>query len=308
MLKDAYQTTACKAYEMKKVVLQIEEAFVKGELVPAQDSDLPVLPDVGSVYDVYMVTDSSESVSPFAHPILIEKDEGYRFIAVDVRPFMGRTRDGEIKINAKTDLDFLMLRAGMQNYWTVQGPEDLAALGSFPVTAYARWVSEAITRRMGIDAETQVRLLILSAYFYLCQFKDKDQINENAQLKMAGQVARALNINAESVLGSLEGVDHIGTLSEFIEESQKIGNVRLEKLNPGLLVAVTSTGWFGANAHEIMAVALEHPPTFISLVHASLNHRGYQRSLFAKNIQSLDRRGVGKDFTQNLQRLPRIGY
>lgn len=314
MLKDAYQTTACRGYDLKKILHELRRASIEGSLRYVEDLDIELPNEVGSHRDVFVVTEQASNVPPFAHPIIFSLDDSGPstelnsvIIAIDIRPFASRGRSGEFKVNAKGDFDFLSLRAGLMNYWMVDGERDLAALGSFPITVYSRWVADAISRRMALDPETQMKLTILSGFFYLCQFKDLTDVDENEKLKMAGQVARAVNISADTCISVLENVQPLADLAAFTAAAREVtGNVRLDKLNTGLVVAVTATGWFGANAQEIMAVALEHPPTFLSLVYAGLNHRGYHRAMFAKNVQQLDRRGVGKDFTYNLSRLPSL--
>ena len=323
MLIDAYQTTACMAYDVKKIVFEINKATivstgkVEDSLVDYEGFDIKASDTVGWTENLTLVV-TGEDIPTFAHPLVIDPESkellsehpeevpGYFDIYIDVRPYISNKR-GEFRVTSSGDFEFSILRASLESYWVTSGPEDIASVGSFPVTAYARWVAEAITRRMALDAQTQMDLTILAAFFYLCQLRQSTELTETDRIKMGGQIARATNINAEVCINRIESLPHINRISSFIELAKEtIDNVRLEKLNTGLLVAVTSGGWFGANAQEILAVGLEHPPTFLAVLYASLNNRSYHRSHFAKNIQALDRKGAGKEFTYNLKRLPKL--
>lgn len=308
MFKDPYQTTACRAYDSESFRFKIEKAIAHGEIEHVGIlNDIGVENKVGKMSDVFVITDKCETVPPIAHPFVFEsvnsEDEG-QIIVVDLRAFVKTGRSGDLKVTSTVDLNFTLLRSGLTNYFATENTRDLASVGSFPVSIYCRWVAEAVSRRLAVDGETQMKMTILAGVFYLCQFRDKEDIDDNELTKIAGQVARATRISAEICIMTAERAGPMTTIAEFIEALQGLDSVRLEKLNPGLLVGVCCTGWFGANAQEIMAVALEHPPTFLALVYAGINHRGYQRSMFAKLVQQMDRRGAGKDFTYNLDRLP----
>jgi hypothetical protein len=49
-----------------------------------------------------------------------------------------------------------------------------------------------------------------------------------------------------------------------------------------MLITLTGQSWFGLNAKEILAIALEHPPTWTTIVHHALQERTYRNSVIAK--------------------------
>ena len=158
---------------------------------------------------------------------------------------------------------------------------------------------------MNLDPSSQIKVSIIAGYFYLTLFRD-EEIDHNDRIKLASQVSRATrNLDTEQCLEVIEDLPEMKNVHEFIETMvEVVDSSRMKKFNAGLLYSIIGGGWFGANAREVMAVAVEHPPTFIALVHAAINDRSYRRSLFAKMVQDLDRKDLGKTFTSNLARLP----
>ena len=57
--------------------------------------------------------------------------------------------------------------------------------------------------------------------------------------------------------------------------------------------------WFGANAKEILAVALEHPPTWLSLVYIALKERSYKNTSLAKIALRYALNKGGNDFIRS---------
>lgn len=308
MKVDAYKTVACRSYDTKKIEYEARRAYIEGTSRHISELNLHGTNSAFSLFNICAVTEKSGNVPPFSQPILLPRDghDTSPIVAIDIRPFVSYKRDGGLKISSPSDLDFLILRAGATVYWNSDGAQDLASVGDFPVLVYSRWVSESISRRLALDPDAQMRISIIAAYFYLCQFRKAEDITETVKMRMVARVARATNVNAERCMVVLDDVEPMSGLEDFLTQLSKIDNVRMEKLNAGLLVGITSTGWFGANAQENMAVALEYPPAFISILYSALNHRGYHRAMFTKLVQSADRRGASKDFTYNLSRLPKL--
>ena len=75
---------------------------------------------------------------------------------------------------------------------------------------------------------------------------------------------------------------------------------RLASLNAGFLVTAIGGVWFGANARENVAVSLEYPPLFITLVYKALMDRSYHSTMLSRFVEISNRRDAGKDFTRNL--------
>lgn len=310
MFKDPYSTTICQNYLMGKVVDQIKKHAIMGgeQLVPANNplSDRPM-------YGLYKVVPGLADIPPFAHPVtIVQKDsDGYERAAtyVDVRSFTRRDVNGEIKVTGIMDHNFAMLRGFLQQIWHGDDWISLQNLGIYQVTMFSRWLGGMLTRRFALAPETQMRMAVISSFYYLCLFLD-DQVSadgelpENERLRIATMIARATMINAEEVLNIMSGFkvarDANGLVELIKNESQ---TVRFESFNLAQLYATVTGGWFGFNAKETLAVALEHPPTFIAIALMASQERGYRNTEFGRISEQYKNADNLKSFIFNAKNL-----
>lgn len=310
MFKDPYSTTICQNYLMGKVVDQIKKHAIMGgeQLVPANNplSDRPM-------YGLYKVVPGLADIPPFAHPVtIVEKDsDGYERAAtyVDVRSFTRRDVNGEIKVTGIMDHNFAMLRGFLQQIWHGDDWISLQNLGIYQVTMFNRWLGGMLTRRFALAPETQMRMAVISSFYYLCLFLDDhaaagDELPENERLRIATMIARATMINAEEVLNIMTGFkvarDANGLVELIKNESQ---TVRFESFNLAQLYATVTGGWFGFNAKETLAVALEHPPTFIAIALMASQERGYRNTEFGRISEQYKNADNLKSFIFNAKNL-----
>ena len=89
----------------------------------------------------------------------------------------------------------------------------------------------------------------------------------------------------------------LGNITEFCSTVQNVlENVRLKDFSMGMLVTLIGNSWFGVNANKILAIALEHPPTWLAVMGSAINYKGYKNTTIAKTIDKVNKRGVGNQF------------
>lgn len=72
-------------------------------------------------------------------------------------------------------------------------------------------------------------------------------------------------------------------IKDFCAQVKEITeNNRLQAFEEGILVNLLIASWFGTNAREMIAVALEHPPTWIALVYAAFTEKSYKNTVISK--------------------------
>ena len=304
MIKHVYETLPCAGYQLEGIVKAIKLAKTDGSLLPLELSDGTV------IGRCFLVTPAAKEVPPFAHPIQIHEQmpNGFHtfYIVADARGFMRMDSFGKYKITARSEYDFTVMRTYLQKLWTDGHPSDLLNCGTIQLAAFTRWVSESIAQRLGLEPLAQMRATAIAGMYYLSLFKaTTDDIRED-QLKMATQVAKATYIPLDKILEIVEGLDPMTCLKDFCDRLASHGQtIRLEKMNPALLYGILCGGWFGANAREIVAVALEHPPTWAALLYTAITDRGYRNCAIARYVEAVNKGDAGRTFTYNLARLPR---
>lgn len=308
MFLHSYQTTPCAAYNLSKTISAVQRVAIAGDLMTVTDLASGTFKE-GTLSQLYAVTPKNSEIPPFEHPLVVTDHHGQGekpIIVLDLRPHTRQQRDGSIVAATRSGMDFDVLRGALQRDWMNLTPSDFLALGDFPITVYTRWVADNVTRRLGLDAASQVDLTVLTGYFFLWLFRDeKDGIDNSEKVKLATRVARSTYIPVEKCLEIIEPLEvALVDAGTFVETAKEVVlSARMNQFSLGLLYSILSGGWFGANAHSVLAVALEHPPTFYALIYTALNDRSYRRSLFARLVEQLDKRDAGKTFSYNLARM-----
>lgn len=294
MIKTPYDTTVCRHYHLEPVVSLLRVAKIEGETISAQSSSKKKFKGVETVHPY------AKSIPPFTQPLLLD---GVWFI--DARAFLTVDRaEGIVRATAPGELDFLILRAVLSKAWNEGEVQSMSYFQDLPARIYARMMSEAIVRRLGLDPMEQMRLSVLSAAFYLTRFMTEASGEVN-QIGLATRVARTTSVPADKVLIILESVGELpDNIEGFCEKAKMISaNARIQQLNAALIVTSLSGMWYGANSRETVAAAIEYPPFFNALVATSLSERSYKNAPFAKLVQQSDKNGQGAVFLRHVNEL-----
>lgn len=298
-----YDTFACHSFLMKKTIDALEDAFVMGHLVPSADDPRVLLVEGGAPV--------VDKIPAFAHPISFNpRNEEQGYIAIDVRYF-GKygTNSGQLGfvVRNRGEYDLAQYRAKLTRIWETEFPTILQNVSDIPLAVYASWISEGLSRKYMLEPREQLNLQVLAAYFYCCLFLDEQDMTESAKLKLAGRISRAIRTSVNSVLEIIEPLSVIAGIQQFCSVAPgAVGSIRLTQLNPGTMYTILQGSWFGVNSPEIVATAIEHPPTWLSILMAAFDDRSYRNTPISKIAErSSGRAGQGTQFTQAVKNMIR---
>ncbi|WP_233875021.1 hypothetical protein [Paraburkholderia adhaesiva] len=279
----AYDTTQCSGYVLDRLESGLKAALLAGALAPANEA--------ATILEVHGGQPLADAVPEFAHPWLIEHDHG-RTIVFDARPFGAFDRiSGEFVIRNETEYGLQRRRAQLNDIWVNDDPALLRDVSPVAMSLFAGWISENVARRFALDPREQLDLAILSAIHYLSLFSDDGSPgahpDAHQRTRMVMQVSRALRCPGEEVMTLLEKHQHeiSGIPGLCASAAEATGSVRLRELNPGILISIIKGTWFGINAAEMLAVALEHPPTWLALLAAAHIERTWRNSGLARMVE-----------------------
>lgn len=184
MFIEPYQTSLLKGYPVKKLVDQLEVLYIDGSLTPVvfggRGDDLN-----GAIVEI---NPGTQGVDPLMAPLMIETRNGPK-VVIDSRASKRQSRDGAMVVAQPSDHRFAVREAALTHLWAHDGPASFSQLGVLPIRVFARWFSEGIVRRQGLDPMDQLRLQTLAAYYYACSFV-MDDLTPARQLGIASVVSR----------------------------------------------------------------------------------------------------------------------
>lgn len=297
-----YECKPCAGYQMDAVTKALKLADLEGGLAPIQINGK-------TINSVWGIVPENKEIPPFAHPFPFKDRHDGQLVVIDSRAY-ARSRAGEPLVPANfAEYNFNAVRAALTSYALKHGVADMAGLGDLPMTVFARFLAEKITRQLLFSPQEQMLITMVSAVFYSCHFREADPkengpFDERELQRLSLKVARATRIPAEVIFEHAGALRHMETIDDYVEVLREVlNNKRAEGLNVRLIYALVGGGWYGLNAKETTAVALEHLPTFLAMIYMSLLDRSYRNSGIGKTVLAADRSGAGKSFLLNLSRL-----
>jgi hypothetical protein len=124
-----------------------------------------------------------------------------------------------------------------------------------------------------------MRLRILAAFFFHCLFLEKDYIHSDELRQLAVPIAKAAKAPVNDTMAILEQVEYVKSVEDFVAQSKLIiENPRMELFNLGILSMLVGGTWFGTGGREMAQAAMEHPPTFLSMLYLSFAQKGYKNA------------------------------
>ena len=295
--KTAYETTACNGFNLHKIKTAIEAAVYDGSMGSIPESKINTVIGGSAL---------ANNVPSFAHPILVSAgNDNAEQMFIDARPYGKYDTDNrEFKVRGEIEYSALVLRARLNYIWVFDNTNWLRDVSQAPVAVYASWISEAVAKRFALDPLEQFKLSILAAIFYNSQFSDSEELDERDKMRIVTSITRSIRASANDVIEIIDNVPTIRNVSEFCSLAESVtGSIRLKELNVGVLYTILGGTWFGTNAKETIAVALEHPPTWISILVASFTERSFKNSQISKLTERPSFKRVGEDFVRAILNL-----
>lgn len=290
MFASAYETTAGKKIHADSVSRAVLDYITMNST--AENSQL-IIGDRGEgTHKFYRLLPGSAKIETFSQPMVLKTATDDLAYVVDVRPFTRITNpvNMDFDVTSIEKYESLLERMLLQIAWDERGPARLLGLGILPIRMYAMWVTSSIAKRTGIDADTQMMISVLAAYFYYCLHLDsnEEKLDRIEMANVAGLIRQATGADLMSISTVLSELPTLRNLDGFIEAvKQKSQSARLASLNAeGLYILIAN----GSSSHDpriTNAIALEHPPTFVGILSTMLRFKGAMRSQIGELLKPI---------------------
>lgn len=300
---DPYSTTMGAIHDMKRISMKLEESVVRDPETFPQTS-LGVVTENGVIPSfITGCRDSEWEIQSFTHPISIKNFKGHSYLFTDVRPFIKKDaqldRIGEY-IRRQEEFDFTRFRAIASLAW-VAGDVTRFRFGMrFATDVFANWIGQTVAKTLGLDAVEQTKLYIIAGAFYeslhvphIVDYSEDDE----SRISVAQYLGTAFKQSPSSVSELLKTFSPMGTIDDMCTQITKtIQSVRVENFNTAVLMNLIANTWFATNSKAILAVSVEHPPTFASIVYFCAMYNNFKKSLLGQTIISAGRGGKTERF------------
>ena len=155
-------------------------------------------------------------------------------------------------------------------------------------------VSELFARRFALDAEQQVRISILAAFYYLCLFTDDKEADLRRFVPIISKVTTTGTV---FVIDTLRDIDHIQDLEALLDTIKtSLDTDRLEGVGIDVMITMLSGSWFGPNNAILVGIALEYPPMWNTLLYLSLTDQSVRANGIAKIALRKQRDSMAREY------------
>lgn len=312
----AYDTTVGQGFVTAPIVAALQEAIIRNDFA-LKNMRLPAVgfTEKPGEYNPSLISNHSaeELALPFyIHPIAVtfpgmKSRENQKFIIGDVRPFLAGSHTtsqntADLLIKNQTEFSLMKMRTALTAHWMNGGINDIKYLSSNLLSIYCSWISENIAQRFALDRKDQQILAILAGLLYMSLYTEESEFSELQKQKMTALISKATFATSEMVFDVLDQAKKMGNIQDFCDAARVVTeNPRLNDLNHGLMVAIISSTWYGTNAKGVAAVAIEHPPTFVSIVYGGLVERTFKNSPLARICERYRGNKGEVEFTRSLK-------
>jgi len=301
MYNSPYETLACRAYNLNPIIKSLNTSLIEGNLTCAKLGDK-------TFHEVYLLTPLDKETPLFAHPITMERN-GIEINVIDARGLIrvGKDDSSDFRVVQKADYNFQVARTILMEVAKNNSPDDIKNIGDIAVVSFARYIADNIVRRLGLSPEDQAVITAITAFYYLCLFREEGPVDEREFNKMVEKVSRVTHLSATWIFERFPDPFVLTNISEYSQAlADLVDSSRTNEINSAVLISFLGGGWFGANGRENMAVALEHPPTFLAMVYIALTDKSYRNAGVSRTVLLNDKNNLGKQFIVNFERLIKL--
>ena len=287
------------------------EAAIKAALITSNLGTVSMgIASLGELRACFITGRGSDemSIPPLIHPYLLKNHKGVDYLVADVRLFKSNISDYdsdtkfEENVRNKGEYNFVKRRVVMTLLWLTRQQDKLLSRLQFAGTVYAAWLCNSISRYAVLDLADQAKLTALTLYFYHTLFIEGGKLEGERLQTAVIHTIKTTKLPAKDVYSLFESLEEMNSISDYCAAIPKVlDNIRLKDFNLAGLLSLIRNSWFGTNGKELIGAALEHPPTWVSIVFATMQERSYRNSPLFKVIESASKmnRGGADEFAKN---------
>lgn len=277
MFFTAYNTTTGSIFNLKPYINSIKESIVQDKI----DTCNLNIRQIDEYYPVFITGKypSENNIKPFASSILIEDFNNKKYLVTDIRPFL--RSDQSIKNYPEYNL---ALTKTIFNLIMLTGDSDrLRSELYLAGYLYATFLADTITKRFNLNNLEYQQILIISHFFYQSLFFNQKDISDTLKEKFSYQTIKITGYSANTIFDLVDKIGPINNINEYCTAIKSVlSNIKVDDLNTGLILTLISTSWFGTNSKELLAVSLEHIPTWLSIAYTVINEKTYKNTTLGR--------------------------
>lgn len=226
-------------------------------------------------------------VPTFSHPLTIETVKGLTYTICDLSSFIRERQEGEYTVANKPLFSLQTIRTVLTADLINNGTRSIKSLSPNIVKTYVDLITSSLSMAFSLNNEEVLALRALSGWMYYSMLHSDLFSGELEFDALVAKLAREINIPSSFLYRYLDQ-EFYKSVGDFLEKiKQKINNPAVQKINEGLFYTVIAKNlnanvWIGLEKQEILAMSIEHIPTFIATLVICLSEQVFKNAGLTK--------------------------
>ena len=226
-------------------------------------------------------------VPTFSHPLTIETVKGLTYTFCDLSSFIRERQEGEYAVANKPLFSLQTIRTVLTADLINNGTRSIKSLSPNVVKTYVDLITSSLSMAFSLNNEEVLALRALSGWMYYSMLHSDPYAGELEFDALVAKLAREINIPSSFLYRYLDQ-EFYRNVGDFLEKiRQKISNPAVQKINEGLFYTVIAKNlnanvWIGLEKQEILAMSVEHIPTFVATLVICLSEQVFKNAGLTK--------------------------
>lgn len=226
-------------------------------------------------------------VPTFSHPLTIETVKGLTYTFCDLSSFIRERQEGEYVVANKPLFSLQTIRTVLTADLINNGTRSIKSLSPNVVKTYVDLITSSLSMAFSLNNEEVLALRSLSGWMYYSMLHNDPYAGELEFDALIAKLAREINIPSSFLYRYIDQ-EFYKNVGDFLEKlRQKITNPTVQKINEGLFYTVIAKNlnanvWIGLEKQEILAMSVEHIPTFVATLVICLSEQVFKNAGLTK--------------------------
>lgn len=226
-------------------------------------------------------------VPTFSHPLTIETVKGLTYTFCDLSSFIRERQEGEYVVANKPLFSLQTIRTVLTADLINNGTRSIKSLSPNVVKTYVDLITSSLSMAFSLNNEEVLALRSLSGWMYYSMLHNEPYAGELEFDALIAKLAREINIPSSFLYRYIDQ-EFYKNVGDFLEKlRQKITNPAVQKINEGLFYTVIAKNlnanvWIGLEKQEILAMSVEHIPTFVATLVICLSEQVFKNAGLTK--------------------------
>lgn len=226
-------------------------------------------------------------VPTFSHPLTLETVKGLTYTVCDLSSFIRERQEGEYVVANKPLFSLQTIRTVLTSDLINNGTRSIKSLSPNVVKTYVDLITSSLSMAFSLNNEEVLALRALSGWMYYSMLHNDPYAGELEFDALIAKLSREINIPSSFLYRYIDQ-EFYKNVGDFLEKlRQKITNPIVQKINEGLFYTVIAKNlnanvWIGLEKQEILAMSVEHIPTFVATLVICLSEQVFKNAGLTK--------------------------